>query len=129
MVSAAATNRVSASLPCVGALKNARRIVASGRLCPRSAEQRQHLVPDPLRWRHPAGPQAVGAGDDNVVAGVAARRLALWRRHVTHPEGLGQVANPVEEAGGVGRPIELQAREVVMMPPPVEQRLEEDLWR
>src|SRR2546421_204850 len=75
------------------------------------------------------GPQAVGAGDDNVVAGFAARRLALWRCHVTHPEGLGQVANPVEEAGGVGRPIELQAREVVMMHPLVEQRLEEDLGR
>src|ERR1700693_1055189 len=102
MVIAAATNRVSASLPCVGAPKNARDIVASGRLCPRAPEQRQHLVPDPFWRRYAAGPQTVGAGDDDVVASFAGPRLALGRRHIADPKRLGQVADPVEKARGVG---------------------------
>src|SRR6202521_2802541 len=82
----------------VGAPKNARRIVASARLCPRAAEQRQHLVPDPFRRWYPPVPQTVGTGDDDVVGGVRGRRLALGGRHLTDPERFGQVANPVEEA-------------------------------
>src|ERR1700687_1278835 len=82
----------------VGAPKNARRIVASARLCPWTAEQRQHLVPDPFRRWYPTGPQTVGTSDRDVFAGVRGRRLALGGRHVTDPERFGQVANPVEEA-------------------------------
>src|SRR2546421_264389 len=84
MVSAAATNRVSASLPCVGALKNARRIVASGRLCPRSPEQRQHLLAYRGEVVDPDGaaPRRLVPGDRVVAIGLhlqppAARPVSL----------------------------------------------------
>src|SRR5205807_9778580 len=99
------------------------------RLCPRPPEPRQHLVADPLWWRNATRPQMVGAADDDVVAGFAGRRLALGRRHVADAEGFGKVPNPVEEARGMRRAIELQPGEVVVVYPFMQQRLEKDLGR
>src|SRR5260370_1272461 len=48
-------------------------------------------------------------------------------RDLAETLGVGFVANAVEEARGVGRTVQLETREVVMMHPLMQQRLEEDL--
>src|SRR5205807_4735517 len=93
------------------------------------AEERQHLVANPLRWRLSARLQAVWSGHHHVLRRSGGWHLALRRRDKSDAQRLGKVADPGEEPGGVRRAVELQAREVVMMHPFVQQGLKKDLWR
>src|SRR5207237_8194277 len=93
------------------------------------AEERQHLVANPLRWRLSARLQTVGSGHHHVLRRSGGWHLALRWRDKSDAQRLGKVADPGEERGGVRRAVELQAREVVMMRPFGQQGLETATWR
>src|SRR5439155_25638269 len=94
----------------------------------RAAEERKHLIADPLGWRDATGSQAVRRNGD-VVRRRGRRDLALGRGYEANAQRFGQVADAGEEPRRMWRPIELQPGEIVMMHPLVEQRLEKDFGR
>src|SRR2546421_2044791 len=66
---------------------------------------------------------------DDVVRRSQRTDLALGRSHEANPERLSQIPDAREEARRVRRALKLQAGEVIVMDPFVEQRFQEDLWR
>src|SRR5437660_6351562 len=130
MLIAARTNRSSFS-PFLFVGRSRPAVLYWSRPLTRSGDGRRApaLVANPLRWRLSARLQAVWSGHHHVLRRSGGWHLALRRRDKSDAQRLGKVADPGEEPGGVRRAVELQAREVVMMHPFVQQGLEKDLWR
>src|SRR5918911_403521 len=89
-----------------------------------AAEELSHLFPDPLRRGHAAGTKHVASGRDDVLGGTrGGRNVALWGNDELDPQGRRHRADAGEEARGVWRTIQLEAGEIVVMDPLVEECL------